>query len=241
MKFEAIFFDVSGTLIDESSDEQAHAELIQTLIAAHNLKGEFEASRNLFEREFQQYYHSMIDANEFHTLGLLHAHAFKSLLTNGVLRTKDSRPQVKLTDIANLSNQLHAQYARAFPSSLKVLRLCRDLGFHVGIISDFDTKPLLQILKKTGIAELCNSVTGSEQVRRYKPSPDMFLTALKKAGCMPAQAIYFGDRWERDVVGAKKVGMYSCLIGDCGKRDPSPDYVLATIDEAGSLIRDQFQ
>jgi FMN phosphatase YigB (HAD superfamily) len=241
MKLRAIFFDVSGTLIDEASDEQAHLELIQALSVAYDLEGDIEVYREKFEEEFEQKYRAMIDADNFQTLGELHARAFRSLLDSGALRDKTrSKERGDISEIARLSNLLHARCARMFPSSLRVLKLCRDLGYHVGIISDFDTEPLHQILQKTGIAEICDSVTNSEEVRRYKPASIMFTTALEKASSKPTQAIYFGDRWERDIVGANKVGMYSCLIGYHRSQEPHPDYVIGTLDEAESLIRDQL-
>jgi len=45
-----------------------------------------------------------------------------------------------------------------------------------------------------------------------KPQPLMFNMALDIAGTTPNRAIMFGDRIETDIVGAKKVGINTCLV-----------------------------
>jgi HAD superfamily hydrolase (TIGR01549 family) len=240
MDLKATFFDVSGTLIDEACDRKAHEELVRRLMIAFNLDGDLEEVLAEFERSFEESYRAMASAESFRTLGEIHAQAFVSLLMGGVFagsRALDA--QIADHKIGQLSNSLHVEYAQAFPASIEILNLCRDLGYHVGIISDFDLRPLHQILEKAGFAALCDSVTCSEEVRQYKPSKILFATALQKAGCRADQAIHFGDRWERDVLGAREAGMLSCLIGNTGGRDPRPDYVVRDIGQVLDFVRDR--
>ena len=55
-------------------------------------------------------------------------------------------------------------------------------------------------------------VVFSSEVGCDKPDPDIFLAALKKAQVKPEEAVYVGDQYDLDVVGARGVGMKAVLI-----------------------------
>jgi FMN phosphatase YigB (HAD superfamily) len=77
-------------------------------------------------------------------------------------------------------------------------------------------------------------------VRCYKPAKILFSTALEKAGCDAQDSIYFGDRWERDIVGAEGAGMFTCLIGEAPAQSPQPDFVVRDISQATTLVREKL-
>ena len=51
-----------------------------------------------------------------------------------------------------------------------------------------------------------------------KPSPDMFLTALARAGVAPEEAVHVGDALLDDVQGARAVGMHAVWLDWHGER-----------------------
>ena len=54
-----------------------------------------------------------------------------------------------------------------------------------------------------------------------KPDPKIFEAALSKLGVAPAEAIYVGDSYKADMVGAKNVGMWTAwMVGNQTKDCP---------------------
>jgi HAD superfamily hydrolase (TIGR01549 family) len=211
------------------------------MIDRYDLTGDIAEIEESFERHLSRGYDEMIFDQEFRTLSFLHAEAFQTLLVEGLLRgERTDNSQEMLQDVDRLSRELHVRYARAFSASVGLLSMCQDLGYHVGIISDYDDEPLKKVLAKTELDRFCDSITTSEEVRSYKPAKILFSTALEKAGCDAQDAIYFGDRWERDIIGAKGAGMFTCLIGEAPAQSPQPDYVVRDIAQVATLVREQL-
>jgi putative hydrolase of the HAD superfamily len=81
----------------------------------------------------------------------------------------------------------------------------------LGLISnvDRDIAPLYQGL---GLSTWLQVMVTSQEVGFNKPQPEIFLAALKQAGVKPPEAIYVGDQYQIDVVGANKAGMLGILL-----------------------------
>ena len=90
-----------------------------------------------------------------------------------------------------------------------------------------DVLPVVGELKERGIilGVISSMYTGRGLLDRYldiavtmkdvgvgKPDPAIFLAALERAQVAAAAAIYVGDQYESDVVGARRVGMQPVLI-----------------------------
>jgi len=100
---------------------------------------------------------------------------------------------------------------RVFPGAHEVLESLHAQGYGLGIVSN-NTDDLLVILRKLGLARHFDHVTYSQEVRADKPDPAVFRAALERAGCAAAQAVHVGDRYEADVVGARRAGITPILI-----------------------------
>ena len=74
---------------------------------------------------------------------------------------------------------------------------------------DQDIAPLLD---KLGLSQWLQVVVTSQETGITKPAPEIFLQAVKRAGVQPQEAIYVGDQYQIDVVGASRVGMRGVLI-----------------------------
>ncbi|MEW6070603.1 MAG: HAD-IA family hydrolase, partial [Candidatus Thermoplasmatota archaeon] len=111
-------------------------------------------------------------------------------------------------------NWFRKEYLKAHLKNVKlnkfakvVLNCIKTRKIHLGLISDVDDWYLYKQLVSLGIFKLFDSITTSEEVGVRKPSEKIFKIALKKARCKPKNAIYVGDSIERDILGAKAVGM----------------------------------
>jgi putative hydrolase of the HAD superfamily len=84
-------------------------------------------------------------------------------------------------------------------------------GLILGLISNVD-RDITPLLAKLELNALLQVVVTSPEVGFNKPQPEIFLEALRKAGVKAEEAIYVGDQYQIDVVGANKVGMKGVLL-----------------------------
>jgi putative hydrolase of the HAD superfamily len=98
-----------------------------------------------------------------------------------------------------------------FDDVVPALTQLKERGLILGLISnvDRDIAPLYQGL---GLSTWLQVMVTSQEVGFNKPHPQIFLAALKQAGVKPSEAIYVGDQYQIDAVGAKKAGMLGILL-----------------------------
>jgi len=87
----------------------------------------------------------------------------------------------------------------------------KELGLTLGLISNVD-RDISAVYEELGLAKWLGVTITSQAVGFNKPHPEIFQAALKEAGVQPAEAIYVGDQYQIDVVGANGAGMRSILI-----------------------------
>ena len=100
---------------------------------------------------------------------------------------------------------------KAYDDALPVLKELKDRGLILGLISNV-VQDMESTYEELGLKPYLASKVTSAEVGCDKPDPDIFLAALKKAQVKPEEAIYVGDQYDLDVVGARGVGMKAVLI-----------------------------
>jgi len=98
-----------------------------------------------------------------------------------------------------------------FDDVLPALNELRKRGLILGLISNVD-KDTTSLLDDLGLTEWLRVVVTSQEVGFTKPSPEIFREAVKRAGIQPHEAIYVGDQYQIDGVGANQAGMKGILI-----------------------------
>lgn len=87
--------------------------------------------------------------------------------------------------------------------------------YDLGVISNADGT-IARLLKTVGLARYFRSIIDSGVVGHQKPSPEIFLLALKAMGAEPEESVYVGDIYSVDYLGATGVGMQAVLIDGLG-------------------------
>lgn len=106
---------------------------------------------------------------------------------------------------------LYDHFATAAPwyiysDVVPALKLWRDRGVNLGIISNFDSR-LNEVLVALKLQHYFSSVTISSIVGAAKPNPAIFLAALSRHGVSAAQAWHIGDSLRADYHGARALGI----------------------------------
>ena len=99
----------------------------------------------------------------------------------------------------------------ADPEGPPTLRILRERGLMLGIISNFDYR-LYGILDGIALRHWFDSITISSEVGYAKPSERMFEMALARHQLAPGEAIHVGDSEHLDVAGATAAGVGAVLI-----------------------------
>jgi putative hydrolase of the HAD superfamily len=117
------------------------------------------------------------------------------------------------------------------PAAAGALIAARDAGLATGVISN-SNGTIASLLDSLGFLPHLDFVLDSYVVGVEKPDPRIFRMALERAGVEARDAVYVGDLYSIDVLGARSVGMRAILLdpGGCwGERDcpAAPDVAAA--------------
>jgi HAD superfamily hydrolase (TIGR01509 family) len=106
--------------------------------------------------------------------------------------------------------------------------------YPLGLLSNFDSAETgLKILATHGLRPYFSPIHISEAIRYRKPRPEAFLHTAEAMGVAPQEALFIGDTFALDVVGAKGVGMDVAWF-DRQKTPPDldrahPDYIITRL------------
>jgi putative hydrolase of the HAD superfamily len=103
-----------------------------------------------------------------------------------------------------------------FPEAREVLAELRRRGFGLGVISNWDSGAR-GLLAGHGLTEFFDPIVISSEVGCEKPAPEIFRTALQRAGLRGEQCLYVGDNYYDDAVGCRQVGMRPLIINRFGR------------------------
>ena len=93
----------------------------------------------------------------------------------------------------------------------RALETLKERGLIVGVISNSDGR-LASLLDHVGLTPLLAFALDSSLVGAEKPDPRIFRMGLERAGVAPCEAVYVGDLYAIDVIGARAVGMDAILV-----------------------------
>ncbi len=114
------------------------------------------------------------------------------------------------------------------PGVAEALERLQRLGLTLAVISNSDGT-CAQSLEDAGLLRYLNFVIDSEVVGVEKPDPRIFEIALARAGANPRRALYVGDLYHADVVGARGAGLHPLLL------DPYDDWPELDCERAADL------
>ena len=98
-----------------------------------------------------------------------------------------------------------------YEETIPFLKEMKERGVRLGLLTNWglDARATLD---DVGITEFFESIVVSSEIGAEKPEPKGFIESLQQLGLTPDEAIYVGDNYFDDVVGANGVGMKAALI-----------------------------
>ena len=220
---KAVVFDLDNTLVDFM---KMKADAIDAAIHAMKDAGLTLPSEDIRTRIDRIYKERGI---EFQSVfdQLLYDH-FKRLdykiLSAGVLAYRRAREAALVT----------------YPHVTMTLMELAKMHIKLGVVSDAPSKEAWLRLTYLNLHHMFDAVVTFDDTRRRKPSPVPFRKILKLLKVDAADALMVGDWPERDVVGAKKVGMITAFAryGDTfGTIHSNADYDIEDIAEVVAIVQ----
>jgi putative hydrolase of the HAD superfamily len=118
---------------------------------------------------------------------------------------------------AELAPQVSAHMGEMYkPASIvpedvrRMLPALREAGYTLAVISNRD-RPFRDTLDSHDLSEYFPYALAGGEVNVYKPEPGIFDHALKHLGLAAAEAVYVGDNYYADIVGARRAGLVPVL------------------------------
>lgn len=105
----------------------------------------------------------------------------------------------------------HIEDEKPYPEAGAALKCLSSRGYKIGIIAN-QAAGTKSRLEQWGLMKYINLVMSSAEEGVAKPDSEIFLRALKRAGCSAENAFMIGDRIDNDIEPAKKLGMKTIWI-----------------------------
>jgi putative hydrolase of the HAD superfamily len=219
MKYQAVIFDLFGTLIDKLS------MIEHTAVLRHMASVLFVPSDDFIRLWF--------DTFEERGLGF-----FKTLDDNieyicRRLQTRTDGASIKLAVEINRNYTAHAMKLR--PYAMEVLSYLKSHDYKVGLITDCSAE-VPKLLKNLPFAQMIDVAIFSALVGMQKPDPRIYRLAAERLAVEPAVCLYIGDGDSYELTGASRVGMHPILIRDLKENSSDVYRVNAEANEWHGII-----
>ena len=123
-------------------------------------------------------------------------------------------PADRMVEVARTLRRLHEEWhlwCRTLAGTVEALDRLRGAGLRLGVVSNSDGR-VEEALRAAGIGDRFDVILDSALVGVEKPDPAIFRAALAALGVGPDEALYVGDLYDVDVVGARAAGMEAVLL-----------------------------
>ena len=231
---KALIYDIGGTLLYPKPPVEelcAYAEEISGLHIPHEAFEQALPYLRHFMAERDQPAGTLWGSDDLvrEAWAAYYAHAMEAI---GI-----QAPPERMLDVGRVMSDwyTHADRWAMYDDVPPVLEEGTRRGLIQGVISDWGTD-LVEILHGLEISPHMAFVVASGTVGYGKPAPEIFQAALARAGVEAHEALYVGDTYTLDVLGARAVGMPAALIDRDGVSPPLDCPVLRRLDEVFGLL-----
>ncbi len=234
---KAIFFDLDDTLLDTHATYQ---EAIAATCAAAARRRAGLDPRRLGE----VYLAVAAEMWRSFDLGQMResAEEIRLMVWREALRQAGFEGESLATGLADHYGAGRRAGHRLFPGALHTLERVHR-RYHLGLITNGMTEIQHDKIRQLGIEPFFDTILVSQEVGFAKPDPRLFELALARVPCRPEEAVMIGDSPDRDIAGARAVGMHALWVRTGRPRDgrPADQMEDSAMQEAAHAIFDQLE
>jgi pyrophosphatase PpaX len=132
----------------------------------------------------------------------------------------------------------HDTFVTEFPTVLGTIKILKEKGYKVGIVTTKISDVVMKGLKLTKLDSYFDVIVALDHVEKAKPDPEPIFKALEQLGSKPDEAIMVGDNYH-DILagknaGTKTAGVAWTIKGRDYLEQFEPDYIL---EEMADLLK----
>jgi len=204
-KYDAVIFDLFGTLVDNILPDQYHACLAETARVLSLDRNAFVACWT--DEEFRGQRRTGVFSSSAAQIELV-CHRF-GIPASKELVEKAVQAQYKYFGLPSLAPR------EDVPETLAALRKA---GYRIGLSSDCSWE-VPELWEQTALAPLIDVPIFSCTAGARKPDPRLYALVLERLAVPPERCLYVGDGGGRELTGARAAGMTAVLIRMPHERD----------------------
>jgi HAD superfamily hydrolase (TIGR02253 family) len=218
---EAILFDLDNTLIDFMLMKRKSCEAAIDAMISAGLKMRKEKAMKLL---FELYGEKGIEYNKI----------FQEFLEKATGRIEYRI----LAEGIVAYRKAQVSYVKPYPGTVKTLVRLKERGMKLGIVSDAPSVNAWIRLVEMRLEDFFDVVVTFDETGQKKPSRAPFLRAIEKLDVRPEKTLFVGDWPERDIRGAKALGMRTAFAkyGNLVKTKSNADHVLERIEDLLKVV-----
>jgi len=220
---KAIIFDIDNTLVDFMllKERAVDAAIYAMIDAGLNISYEDALKRidDIYKKE-----------------GIEYQQIFDELLINIYGKVDYKIISAGIVSYRTAREAALKPYPKVFPTLIELIKM----GLKLAVVSDAPSKEAYLRLSYLNFLHLFDVVITFDDTYERKPSPLPFNLALTRLNLKAEECLMIGDWAERDVVGAKAVGMKTVFAryGDTFNTiHPGSDYDINDIAELIQIVR----
>jgi HAD superfamily hydrolase (TIGR01549 family) len=205
-KYDAVIFDLDGTLIDSGV---LIAESVRRTFADYGLPVPEKKTVISYMGVPVEIYFEKLGGPEFlklnsHDTYMLYHKYFRQMLDEGLLKS--------------------------FPGIPGMLRDLQSAGIYTGVATSKHSKPAEYSCEKAGISDCLDVIIGSDMVQAYKPAPDTVYKCLELLGIGCGKNVMVVGDAEGDIAMGNNAGAVTCCVtygahDEARLRKQNPDYI----------------
>ena len=229
MKYEAIIFDIDGTLIDYDYAQYQTLDKLLDIIPWNN------STRPMTKEVFEYWYK---EKNEFYTRpdsNKVNQYEQQKIILENVLANWKI-----IVDSTQLTNTLFDIYETSWRAYRDVLECLFKLNeYKLCVISNGDSKFQRLKLTKTGLDKYFSEVLVSGDIKIKKPNSKIFQTMSDNINIPLNKCVYIGDRLDFDAIGSSDAGMLGVWLNRkniIGKKIPKNVKTIASLQQLTPLL-----
>ena len=235
----AILFDLVGTLIEESSSDlntkNGYYEIQVKAIHCPLEKNDISVDWPLFKSQYEQ------------------VRIRQKEKSNQTLREYDMCKRVsdtlhffnyELPSTSNIIRRAVNAYMIPYINSLRIKQSTYDLlrtlatKYNLGLVTNFAYPPgAYQVLDQFALRSFFKAIVISGEIGWKKPSKRIFDFTLSQLSLKPEEAVFVGDDYEADIVGAKKAGMRTVFLCKEPIDSQKADVIIGSLTELPLAIK----
>lgn len=165
-KYKAVLFDLDGVIADT--------------MGMH-----YEAYRQAFAK-----YGVQVTPLEIYELeGMPSREVGKALVKRKGSHLTDEQVLKAVEDKREIYRSLAAKDAKTFPGVPETLKMLRENGIKLALVTGSNLKTVTKVLKKIGLDEAFDVVISGDDTPRGKPHPDPYQKGMERLGIPPANSV----------------------------------------------------